>query len=236
MKILCFTLSIIILLTVVSCDDRPDFLKEVNNPPSVYFNGDVNKTEMTDSLKTSLKIGSDTYTVNVSVVDREGALGGLGIESSVDGAEFFVSDTPINPGSVPLEGISAAIQIKPGKNGLHQFTLVASDRIGGVGQATLHLFTFDNLEPVVNCKFTKIGINSPYEYEFDATASYDQDRNLGGAVQAYKFVINDDFEIFTPTGKIRHIFSGPGGFSVKYSVVDNEGKSSAVKTELITLN
>lgn len=224
-----------IMLIAASCDDRPDFLGATNNPPSVYFGSSPSNIEMVDSLKNSLKIGQDFVDVTVSAVDREGGFSGLAVESSTPAATFFVSDVEVNPGSIPMEGTAVTVRIKPGVFGNHKFTFKGSDRLGGVGNAVLTLVAFENLAPIARATFTKIAINSPYEFEFNALASRDQDANQGGAIQFYKYVINDDYEILTPNPVIRHVFSGTGGFSIKYSVIDNEGKASEVQTQLITI-
>lgn len=223
---------IFIALSLFSCDDRLDFVNEFNSAPEVFFNGDRNQVQLTDSLKNSLKIGSEMYSLNVSTFDKENTLTAVSF-TVPDGYQFFQSGELTNVAI--LEGTSATLQIKPNGFGLKEIRFTSTDPLGRSGQAILNLFVFDNLPPVARGIFTKLGVNSPWEYEFNFSGSRDKDRNFGGGVQAYVFQINNGEAMYSTKPVNKFAFSGAGGQQLTYWVIDNEGLQSDKVTEVITV-
>jgi hypothetical protein len=227
----------LICISICGCDDRFEFANRENRAPRLFFYGDEDNHSLTDSLKrgTHLKIGSSSYFLELSAKDPEGQLPSVNFRLESGLAKLFHGQQQL-AGSVEVENGIVSLEIVPGGQGTISITFEATDNIGKGAAATFTLVTFDNLSPVASATLLPTKISGPYEFEFDASASYDKDQKFGGEVTAYEYVINDTDTIMTSNKVIRHNFPGPGGYRVKYRVHDNEGAiSSFVIAQQITL-
>jgi PKD repeat protein len=143
-------------------------------------------------------------------------------------------NVPVNS-IIPSEA-TAQLSFFPDAEGLYTISFIAKDAFGKSTTAQLSLLVFLNLAPVASLAETKLGVNSPYEYQFDASKSFDQDKNKGGSIQAYRYLINGTTEIITQQRIIKYVFSKSGGQEVKLDVFDNDGVKSATATRVIQVN
>lgn len=210
-----------------SCDDRGESFSQFNVAPLIFFNGSQSVVSIDDSIKigSGIKpIGESHYLVVMSAQDIDGRISSVNYTVNTGTAAIFVNDSELN-GSLPLETDPIDLKIVPNL-GISTITFEAVDNFGKAKSATIKLFAFDNLLPVADVVFTHSKETGPYEYTFNASGSYDQDRLFGGAITQYEYVINDVYTIKTDQSIIKHVFPGPGGYRVKYRVYDNEGATS----------
>jgi len=94
---------------------------------------------------------------------------------------------------------------------------------------------FRNLTPVALFTVNKIGISSPYEYEVDASASYDRDARFNGKVVEYEYLLAN-YKFSSTLSKIRYVFGSPGQKLIRVRVQDNNGDWSNPVSEYVVLN
>lgn len=236
-----FILSLVVII-LASCDNRFDFLNDLNQKPVVVIidKEGAEVDELRDSLKTSLKIGSDKYYLSLKVSDFEGLIQNLTYSIEVgDGTFYQGNDQNELSGSISFDDNGLAdIMYAPDLSidGLHKIEFTVTDNLGNSSTAVLNLFVFENIEPVAARNITLIGVNDQYEYDLDATGSYDQDFNFGGRIAIYEWEING-VKLTSKTEISRFIFPSAGNYEIKVRVQDNDGAWSPVKTGVpLTLN
>jgi hypothetical protein len=65
-----------------------------------------------------------------------------------------------------------------------------------------------------------ISVSSPFEYEVDATTSYDKDSKFNDKIVEYEYTLNN-YTFSTTLSKIRYIFGSAGQKLIKVRVKDN---------------
>jgi len=228
-------ITVLVCSLLSSCDERFGFLGNLNRPPAIFFNTKTDLVTLSDSLKTSVKNGKQTYDITVSFSDPEKQLKAVSV-NLIGGTGVLRQDGNVITNALDISSGTANITFKPDANGNYTLEFKATDSFDKSTTATLQLLVYDNLLPVASFVESKLAINSPYEYQFDASASFDQDRNKGGAVQVYRFLINNTVEILTKDKVTKWVFAGTGGQEVKLEVYDNNGAKSAVFTKVIQVN
>lgn len=218
-----------------SCDERFGFLNTINRDPLIFLNNDTGLVQLKDSLKTSVKTGKLDFSFTLSFSDPEKQLtsvrynliAGTGVLRGNQGA-VISSDVPSG------EGLSSLV-FKPDSPGNYTLEFIATDAFGKSATATINLFVFVNLPPTAKMVETRLNGASPFEYEFDASASSDRDTKYGGGIQYYRFVymVNnlEAVVILTTQPKIKYVLPGPGGQEVRLEVFDNDGAKSVVLTK-----
>ena len=116
-----------------------------------------------------------------------------------------------------------------------QVTLLAKDSFGEEATFSITFTVFRNIAPVALFTVTKIGVSSPYEYEVDASGSYDKDARFNGKIVEYEYTLNN-YTFSTTLSKIRYIFGSAGQKLIKVRVKDNTGDWSALVSEYVVLN
>jgi hypothetical protein len=219
---------------LAGCDDRFLTLDALNTAPEIWLNNSEDEL-VRDSVKTSLKHGEESFGFSIQYQD----LGGSTVESisvsSNNGGEVYYQGALVQGGISHLDLPSVAegeIYLTFLHDGPKTYDLevTVSDKNGATDKVTLRLIAFDNISPSASLQVTHIGSAGvgPYEYLLDGSESLDGDQQYGGAVQYYKFKIDDSEEIVKTVPSFKHNFSGPGGHSVELQVVDNDGATSSV--------
>lgn len=236
--------SIVGLLAFVSLtacvDDRFSSLNVLNEEPVIYISTEDDDV-VTDSMKVSLKHGTEEYAFSVKYYDNGGARVSS-ISAQVDGGELLQNGTTVGnsldlttsseiEGSVPLVFKNQGLTVSR----LYSINFTVRDASGSSDQVTLQVVAFNNLPPVGTFTFEKLATTSAYEYQFDARQSKDLDEKFGGAIQAYRWKINGANEFYTTNGLIRHVFPGPGGYEMELTAFDNDGASSTPIKKLVTV-
>lgn len=241
--------KLLILLTTISllsCDDRLDFLADVNNAPvlSITKDGEILSNlnvdfKMLDDIKGP---GEEFYQVTLFIEDSEGFDGTL--EPTFISGLGRVLDVDKNPieGAIGYKNKEALTLYydAQGIAGIAKIRLTATDNLGKSSSVELTISAFKNKRPVAAWEFTKPAINDPYEYEFDATSSVDDDAAQGGGIVRYEWNVNGTI-FSTSSPKIRYILSKAStngtNYSVKLRVKDNNAEfSTNVAEKIISVN
>lgn len=225
----------LIALLAMSCDDRFDFLEDLNRNPSITIIKNGNDvSSLNDSLKTSLKTGQEFYEINVIVSDPELLLGALSYQVVEGNGTMFQNGSEVTTMQYDEDG-RAEFSYKPSTNGINRIKLIITDNLGNKGEATINLLVFNNIRPVAVRALTRIGVSNPFEYDLDASASYDPDKNVGGGVDFYEWDINGT-KFLSTNAVSRFIFPQAGTYEIKLRVRDNDGEFSEVVGGPLTLN
>lgn len=217
MKILkCLTVSLALTMLLASCDSRKDYFYEVNKAPILSLT--KNGVELTGStLSDSLKIG-EAYALRYSIIDEEKV------------SAKTIQEQGENTTSIGAETIT----INGSTEGQSRLIIEAKDSFGAKADFSVSFTMFRNLAPVAAFSVTKIGISSPYEYEVDATASFDKDAKFNGHIVEYEYTLQN-YVLSTTLNKIRYIFGSAGQKKISVRVKDNTGDWSEQVSKYIVL-
>jgi hypothetical protein len=244
-----------IWFALISCDNRFDFIAGYNHAPvlsltatgnntattgslpqgSATNSGNNNTITLLDSVKTSFKHGAAnyTFTVNISDVDVNISSISAAITSGMAKVQMNGSDIPtvIPAKSGPLE-----FTLSQFSDGQIDFVVTITDQFKSTANFKLTLVAFKNLSPVAGFTYAQNNINSdPYQYAFDATKCYDKDQRFGGGIQAYSWVVNGKTLPPITNPIMNWVFPNPGGYQVSLYAIDNDGTSSSIVTQQITV-
>ena len=216
-KYITITFALIVQLFFTSCDNRKDYFMEINKAPTLSLV--KNGMELTgNTLNDSLKIG-EPYPLYYFIRDEEKtpllALQDQGKDLVNIGSEL-ITFTGVNEGQ-------------------SRFSLLAKDSFGASAEFSISFTVFRNIAPVASFIVKKIGISSPFEYEVDATASYDKDAKFNGKIVEYEYTLNN-YTFSTTLSKIRYIFGSAGQKLIKVRVKDNSGDWSDIVSQYVVLN
>ena len=200
-----------------SCDNRKDYFIDVNKAPNLtLFKNGIELTG--NSLKDSLKIGVP-FSLNYSITDEEKIK--LEITQEQQQSTFDIGSELI-----VFTGLT---------EGQDLVTLMAKDSFNAEARFSISFTVFRNLTPVALFTVNKIGISSPYEYEVDASASYDRDARFNGKVVEYEYMLAN-YQFSSTLSKIRYVFGSPGQKLIRVRVQDNNGDWSNPVSEYVVLN
>lgn len=213
MKIL---FSTMLLLSIFACDDI-DIYKENNSAPEIMIRGygsnDDFKTSITDSFRVS-----GSYIIECQITDEVAT-------------EHLSFDYSFSIGSGEFEFFEGdLLYFKPKYNGLNVFSIKVTDVYGAESLVNASIFAFDNLAPVAKLSITQ----TDNSYIFDASGSYDSDKEYGGHIVSYKLTINGNQPIYREDPVIE--FQGlyiENPTVVKLSVQDNNSEWSEEVNEII---
>jgi hypothetical protein len=204
-------------LFLSSCDNRKDYFIEVNKAPSLtLFKNGVELTGNT--LSDSLKIG-EPFSLNYFISDEEKIRIQVTQEqqqSTVDIGSELISFTGVTEGQ-------------------DQVTLMAKDSFNEEAKFSFSFTVFRNIAPVALFYVKKIGVSSPYEYEVDASRSYDKDARFNGKIVEYEYTLSN-YKFSTTLSKVRYVFGSAGQKQIRVRVKDNSGDWSSQVSEYVVLN
>ena len=204
-------------LFLASCDNRKDYFIEVNKAPILTLV--KNGVELTgNTLSDSLKIG-EPFSLNYFISDEEKLRIQITHEqqqSTVDIGSELISFTGVTEGQA-------------------QVTLMAKDSFNEEAKFSISFTVFRNIAPVALFSVKKIGVSSPYEYEVDASASYDKDARFNGKITEYEYTLAN-YKFSSPLSKVRYVFGSAGQKQIRVRVKDNSGDWSNQISEYVVLN
>jgi len=218
MKTLNILLSIVLGLSVFSCDNREDPYSDLNNAPQVKVMRLTDK-EASISVTDSVKLGMD-YSLKYILNDEENL--NLTIEKSI--AQDIVS---LSNGNIVISGVT---------EGTRNIKIKAEDSFGKTGEANIELYCFHNLRPVCKGIVSKTGVLSENEVEINLSESFDQDNRWGGKVVTYEYKIQNNYIARNYLSSIKYIFESKGQKKIMVRVQDNDGDWSDPIILYFTLN
>lgn len=230
---------------VVSCDKRKDAFEKFNAPPEIYFGNENDPNYLTDSLKLkpigqsnlSLKPNQGSNNIKSIVIkynNKNKNISSIRFTSSSRNANLFyqgrrVTDfLPIDAGELKLDFVNDSEELTT-----LEFSI--TDMFNSTSKIVYNIFSFVNLAPIASLDYRHSGMTSKFEYELDASKSFDEDRNQGGNIEWFIFHI-DAHEIRTKSNKIDYVFKKPGNYPVDLTVIDNQGKASKTVSKSININ
>jgi len=170
---------VIFITLVVSCDDSLDLYKSCNAEPVLKLRKPDDSTGYFSSISDSFRRESSGYKFYYQLED----------ELSVN---TFTTDYAVLPGAGELTfDNDSTITFFPETDGLNVIEIIMEDIYGKTTSANASVFVFDNLLPVAILSVSNEGTN----YILDASGSYDLDRNFGGEIVAYEFMISGNTPI-----------------------------------------
>lgn len=200
-----------------SCDNRKDYFIEVNKAPTltlVKSGVQLTGNTMVDSLKIGLPLSlhysiEDEEKIRIQVAQQ-------GQQSTVDVGSELISFTGVTEGQ-------------------DKVILSAKDSFNEEAKFSLTFTVFRNIAPVASFTVKKVGVSSPYEYEVDASASYDKDARFNGKISEYEYTLAN-YKFSSPLSKIRYVFGSSGQKQIRVRVKDNNDDWSAQVSEYVVLN
>ena len=213
--VLTFTLGVQLFLP--SCDNREDYFIDINKVPTLSLV--KNGIELTgNTLTDSLKIGQP-YLLRYLIIDEEK----ISIRVIQENKENLVE---IGSEIVTFTGVG---------DGQNHITLLAEDSFGASAEFSISFTVFRNIAPVALFAVEKIGVSSPFEYEIDASASYDRDARFNGKIVEYEYTLHN-YTFSTTLKKIRYVFGSAGQKLIKVRVKDNSGDWSDIVSQYVVID
>jgi len=200
-----------------ACDNREDYFIYVNKAPSLTLvkNGVVLEG---NALSDSLKIGVP-LSLQYFIQDEEKII--LQVSQEQPKSTFEVS--------------TEFISFTGATEGQNIFSLTAKDSFNEEAKFSITFTVFRNIAPVAQFAVKKIGVSSPYEYEVDASASYDKDARFSGKITEYEYTLAN-YKFSSPLSKVRYVFGSAGQKQIRVRVKDNNGDWSNQVSEYVVLN
>ena len=239
------TLTSVVLFA--SCDKRKDAIEKFNIPPKIYFEHQNGSLQLGNTITDSLKLNQNGQASQNTKPNHEGLntkaivlkygsqnISSIKFTSSSRNAKIFhqgrrmIDLLPVNRDELKLNF----------ENDTEELTTLEfniTDKLNATSKVVYNIFSFINLAPIASLEYRQSNLTSNFEYELDASKSFDEDRNQGGAVEWYIFHV-DAHEIKAKANKIHYVFKNPGTYPVDLTVIDNQGKSSKVVSKSITIN
>ena len=200
-----------------SCDNREDYFIDVNKAPTLSLV--KNSVELEgNTLSDSLKIG-EPFSLHYFISDEEK----IRIQVS---QEQQLSTVDVGNELISFTGV---------EEGMNLISLTAKDSFGEEAKFSITFTVFRNIAPVALFTVEKIGVSSPYEYEIDASASYDSDARFNGKIVEYEYTLAN-YKFSTTLSKVRYIFGSAGQKQIRVRVKDNNGDWSSQVSEYVVLN
>lgn len=200
-----------------SCDNREDYFIDVNKAPSLTLvkNGvTLEGNTHSDSLKIGVPLSLQYF-----IQDEEKII--LQVSQEQENCTFEVGNELIS-----FTGIS---------EGQALVTLMAKDSFGEEAKFSIKFTVFRNIAPVASFIVKKIGVSSHYEYEVDASASYDKDVRFSGKITEYEYTLAN-YKFCSPLSKVRYVFGSAGQKQIRVRVKDNNSDWSSQVSEYVVLN
>jgi hypothetical protein len=216
-------LYIFIGLSIVSCNNRLDPLKEANTSPLFNVNGANNiwaseeAKEYSTIINDSVKIFR-TYSFNYKIEEEEQATVFLKTDGFKGKTEYESESIGDSVEIIVGEGI---LEYTPYIEGLNSFNYTITDPYKNSSAVSINLTCFENLLPVSDFEVTLEGINDPLEYRIDSRSSFDADAKFGGGLLRYRLMIDLD-TIYNPSGLFHYIFNQQGNYTIGVQVMDND--------------
>lgn len=86
---------------------------------------------------------------------------------------------------------------------------MVKDSFGEQAKVSISFTVFRNIAPVALFNVKKIGVSSPYEYEVDASGSYDKDARFNGKIVEYEYTLVN-YKFSSTMIKIHNVFGSAG--------------------------
>ena len=199
-----------------ACDTTVDYFEQFNTAPELTVKGEID-SDFSAYPQDSMRLSNEAYILDWKVTDDKN------IDLTIVADELFEAAIKDN-----------RIEIIASGTGTGEITIKATDMYGLTNELTFTLTCYDIMPPIANLKVNNIPDTS--DYEFDASASIDQDAPWGGKIVQYIFSINNKIFITQNTPLLRYSFHNlpKADYEISLTVTDNDDLEHTV-TETITV-
>ncbi|RAI96998.1 hypothetical protein LX64_05178 [Chitinophaga skermanii] len=226
-----YLIGFLMCYCLVGCDNREESLSELNSPPEIFLQAQAGGPE-TKELIDSVKLSNTQFgylPIVIRVQDLNSNIKSLRM-SMVSGDGLLKQNDDEFTDTIRILGNKGIYKFIPAHPGAIIVRFVVTDYFNQRDSAQLKVFAFNNLAPIANLRIDPIGEVERFEYLLDGSLSYDPDKNLGGGLTKYIFIVNNTTIAETRSSAIPFIFPSPGAYICKLRVVDNDG---AVSKEVV---
>lgn len=216
-KFVVITFALGVQFFLPSCDNREDYFIDINKAPtlSLVKNGlELKGSTLSDSLKIGQPLSlhyviTDEEKVKIQVLQQQ--------QSNI---------VEVSSESISFTGVT---------EGQNIVSLTAKDSFNKEAEFSITFTVFRNIAPVASFTVKKIAVSSPYEYEVDASGSYDRDAGFNGKIVEYEYTLAN-YRFSSTLSKIRYIFGSSGQKQIRVRVKDNNNDWSNLASEYVVLN
>jgi hypothetical protein len=237
MKISTSISTFLLIIVLISCDNKEEYFESLNIDPQINIViGNETGTAIVDSVK--LSTANNFYTKEIQVVyqDSNRHVSRVAVRSTTDDVFLIQEDTVLIGDRLELASdLSDTIRLTifSFNPGFKEITFEVIDEFENTSEATLDLIVFINLVPIVEYDYL-VDTDNKFIY-FDLRDSFDPDSIYGGDVVSYEINFSGE-EIVRSSGEFTVIYSDDQSiYDVNFTVQDNDGSFSFVKTERIRL-
>lgn len=177
--------------------------------------------------------GSDVYEDTLKMVDGAEALIPFTVEgdasvlamSKLDGGIVYYNGLVLNNATVDLQGPTGQLRLKALEAGVHSFFVRAENEGGLSSTALIEITAVANLRPEAVLAAEQVDEAAPYHVRISAADSFDPDKRWGGGIATYRFTLDGIYTLDTAPNRpsIDYIYPGPGDYTVRLQVQDNDG-------------
>lgn len=222
------------LISLASCNNRELYVQDLNYKPEISFvSGNPDKTVLTDSVKLSLKSPDKASEFFITYRDLNNDLKEVTYSLDPGAGKLFQNNQEVT-GRLTISEKNE-MRYEPSALGQHKLTFTAEDKFGEKKSILANIHVFSNLSPVANLTLNPIKVLSAYEYELDASSSFDGDGKWGGGINVYTFFVNGRQIFKTNKSKMPYIFPEPGNYNVSVTVQDSDGAESTKTLTGVTI-
>ena len=219
-----FASAVSIILLLASCDNRKDFLTDLNKDPDLKIRKYATDKAFSTIVIDSFKLENKKYDCEISYSDERN-------ENVV-----MTSNYNQGSGSAQIFKNENRVSVLPTSDGLQDISVLATDQFGKTSSCTIKLTAFYNMLPLAFVNIVQTDLNTKYEVNIDASKSYDRDEKFGGKVVTYEYRVGSTYLVTTAFNNINYIFPAPGSYDVYVRVQDNDGAWSSTKTTTVKVN
>ena len=200
-----------------SCDNREDYFIGVNKAPTLAL------------VKNGVTLEGNTHSDSLKIGVP------LSLQYFIQDEEKIILQVSQEQPKSTFEVGSELISFTGASEGQNIFSLSAKDSFNEEAKFSITFTVFRNIAPVAQFTVKKIGVSSSYEYEVDASASYDKDARFGGKITEYEYTLAN-YKFSSPLSKVRYVFGSAGQKQIRVRVKDNNGDWSSQVSQYVVLN
>lgn len=223
------------LLLLASCDDREQWIEDLNAAPQLTLTGESEN----DTLSTRLKYIAECDNckeIRYNAQDPDGSINSITYQLIKGDGEVRQNDQAVDK----LGTNQTVFYYKPLKYGEHLLEITATDNFGLSDISYLLIDVFENEQPIATLSIEQDKDGIYTEFILDASGSVDGDAEYGGFIRGYHYEIenpNGSTKIIdTPLAIITESFPGQGTYNVYLNVIDSDGAYSESIRKVVNVN
>jgi hypothetical protein len=216
----------ILLFSACKKDSEPSSPGD-DTPPVILLDG---KDIYEDTLKFSVN-----PEIEFSFTIEDDLSGHTLSMSKLDDAIVYYDGSVLNNAAVDINTKSGNLQFRALEVGVHSFFLTIEDEAARSNTVLIEITALGNLQPRAVLTAEQIDETAPYHVRVDASQSFDEDAQWGGAITAYEFDLEGFYQVETARGELDYIYPEPGNYTITLRVKDNDGAWSGEEKVVVNV-